>query len=138
VDRFQGQESPIVFVSMVRHPQRKLSARANTAQYERINVAFSRAQELLVIVGSAKTFLEYPVELPNLNKPGKTKVDVYKQIIDEIRLKGSFRVANEVIRSNEWQQLHPQSARQSTGQSFQPQSKSYFSLHPNLQQTYSK
>ncbi len=56
VDRFQGMERPVVIVSLVRNnPQGDVGfARAP----ERINVAFSRAQELLVIVGSQQLFCE--------------------------------------------------------------------------------
>ena len=54
VDRFQGMEKPVIIVSLVcNNPRRDIGfARA----LERINVAFSRAQELLVIVGSRELF----------------------------------------------------------------------------------
>jgi superfamily I DNA and/or RNA helicase len=97
VDKFQGQERPIVFVSMVRCPRGKLSRIANTASFERINVAFSRAQELLVIFGSAKTFNSYPVELPNLNNTGKQSVNVYKNIIDEIDRNAGLHTARDIL-----------------------------------------
>jgi hypothetical protein len=54
VDRFQGMERPIVIVSLVRNNDRGDIGFAK--RLERINVAFSRAQELLVIVGSRDLF----------------------------------------------------------------------------------
>ena len=105
VDRYQGQERPIIIVSMVRNPKGKLSPRANTAQFERINVAFSRAQELLIVVGSSNVFSRYPVDLPFLDRPGKRKVDVYKHIIEEIRSNGGFWQASNIIDPKEYGKL---------------------------------
>ncbi|WP_104689927.1 hypothetical protein [Helicobacter felis] len=50
---------------------------ANTAHYEFVNVAFSRAQNLLMIFGNAKVFGEQQVYLSN--KEGKK---VYKKIME--------------------------------------------------------
>jgi len=54
VDRFQGMEKPIIIVSLVCNNDRRDIGFARAL--ERINVAFSRAQELLVIVGSRELF----------------------------------------------------------------------------------
>jgi len=54
VDRFQGIERPVVIVSMVRN--NKIGKIGFADKPERINVAFSRAQELLVIIGCARLF----------------------------------------------------------------------------------
>lgn len=110
VDRYQGQERSIVLVSMVRNPPWRLSARANTAQYERINVAFSRAQELLVIVGAAKVFADYPVRLPNLDRPGETERDVYGDIIGELQRDGAVLQSRYVL-SRETYSRHVTSSR---------------------------
>jgi hypothetical protein len=57
VDRFQGMERPVIIVSMVRNnTDRKIGF---AKEDERINVAFSRAQELLVIVGCHDLFCDY-------------------------------------------------------------------------------
>lgn len=54
VDAYQGKESPIVIVSMVRN--NKDSAMGHVASSNRLNVALSRAMDRLVIVGSAEMF----------------------------------------------------------------------------------
>jgi superfamily I DNA and/or RNA helicase len=54
VDRFQGMERAVIIVSMVRNNSQRDIGFAR--RDERINVAFSRAQELLVIVGCHDLF----------------------------------------------------------------------------------
>jgi len=107
VDRYQGQERPIIIVSMVRNPQFKLSQRANTAQFERINVAFSRAQELLIVAGAKDVFCKYPVMLPHLDKPGKHKVEVYRYILDEIQRSGGLWSSDHIVSPSDYDRLLP-------------------------------
>ena len=88
VDQFQGKEKPIVLVSLVRHTRAGLQN--NTAfvtQFERINVAFSRARELLVIFGATEMFAGCEVELPHLDHPGSVKKKVYGEIIELLKRK---------------------------------------------------
>lgn len=54
VDRFQGMERAVIIVSMVRNNSQGDIGFAK--KDERINVAFSRAQQLLVIVGCHDLF----------------------------------------------------------------------------------
>ena len=54
VDRFQGMERAVIIVSTVRNNERGDIGFARAP--ERINVAFSRAQELLVVVGCLEMF----------------------------------------------------------------------------------
>ncbi|MDU5420828.1 MAG: AAA domain-containing protein, partial [Cutibacterium avidum] len=66
VIRYQGKEKSIVLVSMVRHDgydplrsgtqPRRRSSKANVARFEFINVAFSRAQELLIVFGAKSMY----------------------------------------------------------------------------------
>lgn len=107
VDRYQGQERPIILVSMVRHPNFKLSRKANTAQFERINVAFSRAQELLIVAGAKDVFCKYPVSLPHMNRPGVQDVEVYRYIIDEIQRNGGLWPSDCILAKDEYQKLLP-------------------------------
>ncbi|MEG4863785.1 MULTISPECIES: AAA domain-containing protein [unclassified Microcoleus] len=57
VDRFQGMERPIIIVSMVRNNSDGDIGFAKKP--ERVNVAFSRAQELLIIVGCHSLFTKH-------------------------------------------------------------------------------
>ncbi|MEG4460483.1 MULTISPECIES: AAA domain-containing protein [unclassified Microcoleus] len=59
VDRFQGMEKSVVIVSMVRNNSQKIVGFAKTP--ERVNVAFSRAKELLIIVGCHDLFTTIPI-----------------------------------------------------------------------------
>ncbi|WP_162254578.1 AAA domain-containing protein [Massilia sp. Root1485] len=110
-DVFQGKEKPIILVSLVRNPPHRLSRTANTARFERINVAFSRAQELLIIVGAAQVFRDYPVHLPNLDRPGHSTRRVYGQILDEISLGGGFLHPSQIIDEEAYQQLMPEQGK---------------------------
>ncbi|MFB2881480.1 AAA domain-containing protein [Floridanema aerugineum] len=56
VDRFQGMERAVVIVSMVRNNSKRDVGFAK--KLERVNVAFSRAQELLIVVGCHSLFTQ--------------------------------------------------------------------------------
>ncbi len=73
VDRFQGMEKQIIIVSMVRNNDRGDIGFAKSP--ERVNVAFSRAQELLVIVGCHSLFTQSPI---------------YSNVSDVVRLNGDL------------------------------------------------
>lgn len=59
VDRFQGMEKSVIIVSMVRNNLENKFGFAQTP--ERVNVAFSRAKELLIIVGCHDLFTQLPI-----------------------------------------------------------------------------
>lgn len=64
VDEFQGMERPIVMVSLVSAPEKRNGSRRPTSfvkEFRRINVAFSRAQSMLVVVGASEVFHDVPV-----------------------------------------------------------------------------
>lgn len=104
VDRYQGRERPIVIVSLVRAPRRPLSERAVTAQFERINVAFSRAQELLIITGCVNAFRDYQVLLPSLvdRKESDRRGAVYRQIIEYVANRGGYWKARDIVDRPMW------------------------------------
>lgn len=94
VDDFQGLESEIVIVSLVRSKPGRIGSFAK--QYERINVAMSRAQGLLIILGATKTFAKVDVPLPTAD--GKT-VDrrCYQNIIDIVKRYGGMRSLRDLL-----------------------------------------
>lgn len=100
VDDFQGDERDIIIVSMVRNPQ---SHNYNTEfidQFERINVALSRARCMLVIVGSQDFLSQSRIDLPDIN--GRKELDrhsypIYKEVIRTIQAKGKLLQASDVI-----------------------------------------
>lgn len=100
VVKYQGKEKPIILVSMVRNfgpksSNRRRSSRANVARFEYINVAFSRAQELLVVFGARDTFAPYEVELPPMDAGGSpTVAHVYREICDVVERNGALKQAS--------------------------------------------
>ena len=65
VDRFQGREYPIVVVSMVRNNTDGNVGHAKVP--ERVNVALSRAQELLILIGCGNLFRQKARSSDNAN-----------------------------------------------------------------------
>lgn len=96
VDRFQGKEKNIIITSLVRN-NKAAKASKHVVTFERINVAFSRAQELLFIVGSKHMYENILVELPNMDMPGFRTVPVYKNIMDDLQRKACFSTCNKLI-----------------------------------------
>ena len=109
VDRFQGQECDYVLVSMTRNNRfRKGGTRSFIARFERINVAFSRARELLLVFGARDFFRRQPVPLPSLDGSGEAKkIPVYEYITDMLARSGTLISSAEVIPAPEWKALPP-------------------------------
>lgn len=100
VDRFQGKEADIVIVSMVRNraPQKgRLGRNSNPAKFERINVAFSRARDLLMVVGARQTFERFEVAIEPVDGGTPQRTRVYGQIIDDIRDAGGLWRAQDIL-----------------------------------------
>lgn len=108
VDDFQGDERDIIIVSMVRNPEDKNARAEFIKQFERINVALSRARCLLIIVGSKKFLMNKSIDLPDLNgnkEKDKQNYLVYKEIIDYIEIDGNGYISAADIlggEQNEW------------------------------------
>lgn len=102
VDRFQGQEKNIVIVSLVRSKEPKgpngvVRLSNHVLAFERINVAFSRAQNLLFIVGAKKSFESLEVTLPMMDKQETHTVPVYKNIMADLYRKACLVDSDCVI-----------------------------------------
>jgi DNA polymerase III delta prime subunit len=85
VDRFQGMERPIIIVSMVRNnPDGDIGF---AKKPERVNVAFSRAQELLIIVGCHSLFTKH-----------KGKVgSMYSEVANIVRRNGGLIDVSSIL-----------------------------------------
>lgn len=66
IDAFQGREKNIILFTLVRNNENQ--SVGHTANYARINVAISRAQELLLIIGSSKFVTDNQKKSPKLYK----------------------------------------------------------------------
>lgn len=83
VDRFQGSERDVIVLSMVRNNQNKQGDIGFAKDYRRLNVALSRAKELLVLVGSAKMFTERA-------KQPETRT-MYQHVLDVVKKKDGLK-----------------------------------------------
>lgn len=98
VDRFQGKEKQIIFVSLVRNVKHSShNVDSHIAAFQRINVAFSRAQNLLIIVGAKDMYAEQPVKMTDMNDGTEKVVMVYKDIIEMMDQRGTYFTSDEVI-----------------------------------------
>lgn len=98
VDRFQGKEKQIILVSLVRNVKRSAhNVDSHIAAFQRINVAFSRAQNLLIIVGAKDMYGEQPVKMTDMNDGTEKIVMVYKNIIEMMDQRGTYFTSDEVI-----------------------------------------
>ena len=109
VDRFQGQQRDYILVSMTRNKRySRGGVRSFIARFERINVAFSRARELLIVFGARDFFRRQPVIIPSLDGTGEAKKTmVYGHITDMLAQRGALLSASEIISASEWKALPP-------------------------------
>ncbi len=121
VIRYQGKEKSIVLVSMVRHDGhdplrsgnqiRRRSSKANVARFEFINVAFSRAQALLIVFGAKSMYASYEVDLPHMDRAGSVKRTVYKDILDQLERDARLVPARQLMSPD----MLPQQPQQQRG-----------------------
>ncbi|MBC6430797.1 AAA family ATPase [Nostoc sp. HG1] len=84
VDRFQGMERPVVIVSMVRNNSKGDVGFAKKP--ERVNVAFSRAQELLIIVGCHNLFTHQSGKVGSMYSEVSNIVSLHQGFVDVSQL----------------------------------------------------
>lgn len=101
VDRFQGKEKNIIITSLVRNNKKGVASR-HVVTYERINVAFSRAQNLLFIVGATHTYTKLKIEIPLMNGESKNSVNVYQNIMDDLISKNCFITSGDILTYSEF------------------------------------
>ncbi|MEM1502822.1 AAA domain-containing protein [Domibacillus sp. 8LH] len=87
VDRFQGMEMDVIILSMVRNHQNKHDDIGFARDYRRLNVALSRARELLVLVGSTKMFTERTKQVSTRK--------MYKHVLETAERQNGVRVLEE-------------------------------------------
>ncbi|GAB1363980.1 hypothetical protein MASR1M32_32160 [Rhodobacter sp.] len=76
-----------MIVSMVRSPrgnQGRLAPNSNPGKFERVNVAFSRARDLLIVVGARQSLERFKVSIDKLDGSQREGVPVYGRIIEDI------------------------------------------------------
>lgn len=95
VDDFQGLEMDCIILSLVRSKSGRIGNFAK--QYERINVAMSRAKKLLVIFGAEKTFKNVKVPMPTTDSKIIAR-KCYGNIIDIVGGFGGKRNMKDLIK----------------------------------------
>jgi superfamily I DNA and/or RNA helicase len=76
-------EMDIIILSFVRNHQQPSGTIGFAEDYRRLNVALSRARELLIIVGSSDMFT---------NRPRKTETKaMYARLVELVKLQDGFR-----------------------------------------------
>ncbi len=84
VDRFQGSEMEIILLSMVRNNQNEHGDIGFAKDYRRLNVALSRAKQLLVLIGSSDMFTKRA-------KKEETK-RMYRHVLGTVEKKNGLRL----------------------------------------------
>ncbi|MFJ7969755.1 DEAD/DEAH box helicase [Psychrobacillus sp. NPDC096389] len=83
VDKFQGMEMDVIILSMVRNNQDKSGDIGFANDYRRLNVALSRARELLVLVGSANMF--------TTRAKHKDSREMYSRLLHTVKKQNGYR-----------------------------------------------
>ncbi|WP_205768675.1 DEAD/DEAH box helicase [Aggregatibacter actinomycetemcomitans] len=86
VIRYQGKEKPIILLSLVKNDGKdknvRRSPRQNVARFEFINVAMSRAQNLLMVFGARNMLENREIKMPRMDEKGYDKKQVYRQMFN--------------------------------------------------------
>lgn len=82
VDKFQGMEMDVIIVSMVRNHDNERGEIGFAKDYRRLNVALSRARELLILIGSTDMFTKRP-------KNVQTKT-MYQHVLNTVKSQNGY------------------------------------------------
>ena len=107
VIRYQGKEKPVILLSLVKNnggpiEQRFSPGRANIARFEFINVAMSRAQNLLMVFGARNMLQNRAVKLPRMDSKGYDTTMVYQNMFNYLEFSaedGSITTTAEFIKT---------------------------------------
>lgn len=83
VDKFQGMEMDVILLSMVRNHNGQQDI-GFAKDYRRLNVALSRARELLICIGSADMFTK-------VAKKAETR-SMYEHVLNEVKQQDGYRL----------------------------------------------
>lgn len=89
VDRFQGMEMDVILLSMVRNHDNKQADIGFAKDYRRLNVALSRAKEMLVLIGSTNMFTEKA-------KQADTR-QMYTHVLEAVKKQDGLRTLEGVV-----------------------------------------
>lgn len=93
VDQFQGSERDIVIVSLVR--EARLTGEF-VRDFRRLNVAFSRARKLLIVLGNRSCFEQAAVEIPGTDGVPRA-AKAYARVVELARAGGLLVPASEIL-----------------------------------------
>ena len=110
VDQFQGRECSVIIVSLVRTGE---VSGEFVKDYRRINVAFSRAKNLLVIVGSRNAFEAAAVPICPVEGGEANAKKVYQEIAKTVAQRDGIRTASHIFkRTPQKQPVHVPQTKQ--------------------------
>jgi len=105
VIRYQGKEKPIILISLVRNDgkskEHRRSSNANVARFEFINVAMSRAQNLLMVFGARNMLEMRDIILPKMDSQGSEKKKIYQDIFNRLDRMAQICSAKEFVQACE-------------------------------------
>jgi len=86
VDNYQGKENDIIIVNLVSNNQKK-DAGEFSKKFNRINVAVSRARNLLIIVGATEFWCDQTVNVPTIETNTNRNMKAYQEIYNRCEIK---------------------------------------------------
>lgn len=94
VDNYQGKEQDIIILNMVANSKsRHLSEFLK--KFNRINVAISRARNMLIMVGSSNYYNGVSINVPRMEDGKENKINAYYRIYDKCQSK--WQPASDVL-----------------------------------------